>query len=99
MKPGSRVALAHRIYDKVHLFLWAMLAAFAVYFLVFVAPKIPEIRVQAELKQRQEIAEENQAYCAKWQMGPRTAMHNHCLDDLQTLRASIQTQLEADTSF
>jgi len=99
MKPGIRVALAHRIYDEVHLFLWTMLAAFAVYFLVFVAPKIPENRVQAELKQHQEIADENQAYCAKWQMGPGTAMHNDCLDDLQTLRASIQTQLEADTFF
>ena len=86
MRAGRSEALVHKIYDEVQLFLWAMLAAFAIYFAAFVAPKLPELQAQAEFRRLQEIADENQAYCAKWQMGTGRVMHDQCLDDLETAR-------------
>jgi hypothetical protein len=41
----------------------------------------------------QEISKENEGYCAKWQMGVGTKMHDQCTFDLQELRAKVQNRL------
>jgi hypothetical protein len=74
----------------VHLALWATLAAFVVFFLAFIAPGLPEAATRAEALRIQEIAQENEGYCAKWQMGLGTKMHDQCISDLQELRWKIQ---------
>ena len=99
MKPDRTMALVRRVYDEVHLALWAVLTAFVICFAVFVAPKLPEIRAAAERLRLHEIADENEAYCARWRMGMGTPMHNQCLEDLQELRARIETRFADELDF
>jgi hypothetical protein len=98
MKSNGTLTLVQSIYDYVHLALWATLAAFVVFFLAFIAPRLPEAAARAEALRIQEIAQENEGYCAKWQMGPGTKMHDQCILDLQELRSKIQDRL-ADFDF
>jgi len=75
-KSNGTLALVQSIYDYVHLALWATLAAFVVFFLAFIAPKMPEAAARAEALRVQAISEENEDYCSKWKMGPGTKMHD-----------------------
>ena len=93
MKSNGTLTLVQSIYDFVHLTLWATLAAFVVFFLTFIAPRLPETAARAEALRIQEIAQENEEYCAKWQMGLGTKMHDQCILDLQELRSKIQDRL------
>jgi hypothetical protein len=79
--------------------LWAILAAFVVFFLAFIAPRLPEIAARAERLRIQEISQENEDYCAKWQMGLGTKMHNQCILDLQELRLKIQNRFVDQLDF
>jgi hypothetical protein len=92
MKPDRTMALVRRVYHEVHLALWAVLTAFVICFAVFVAPKLPEIQAAAERLRFRHIAEENDAFCAKWGMGRGTSMHSQCLEDVQELRARIENR-------
>ena len=93
-----RIVLVRAICHQVNLALWAMLTAFVLYYAVNVAPKLNELRAGAERRQFQEVAAENEAYCAKWNMRPGSPMHNKCLSDLQELRTRIGNRL-AEESF
>jgi hypothetical protein len=99
MKSNGTLTLVQSIYDYVHLALWATLAAFVVFFLAFIAPRLPEAAARAEALRIQEIAEENEGYCAKWQMGLGTKMHDQCISDLQELRWKVQDRLADRLDF
>ena len=99
IKSNGRLALARSIYDTVHLALWATLAAFVIFFLAFIAPRLPEVAVRAEALRIQEITQENEAYCAKWQMGLGTKMHDQCISDLQELRWKVQNRFAEELDF
>jgi hypothetical protein len=99
MKSNSTLALAQSIYDTVHLALWALLVAFVVFFLAFIAPRLPEAAARAERIRIQEITQENEGYCAKWQMGLGTKMHDQCISDLQELRAKVQNRFADQLDF
>ena len=99
MKSNGTLTLAQSIYDHVHLALWATLAAFVVYFLAFIAPRLPEAAARAEALRILEIAELNEGYCAKWQMGLGTKMHDQCISDLQGLRWKIEDRLADRLDF
>jgi hypothetical protein len=99
MKSNGTLALVQSIYDYVQLALWATLAAFVVFFLAFIAPRLPEAAARAEALRIQEIAKENEGYCAKWQMGPGTKMHDQCIFDLQELRANVQNRFADQLDF
>jgi hypothetical protein len=99
MKSNGTLTLVQSIYDHVHLALWATLAAFVVFFLAFIAPRLPEAAARAEALRIQEIAEENEGYCAKLQMGLGTKMHDQCISDLQELRWKIQGRLADRIDF
>jgi hypothetical protein len=99
MSSERTMKVVRAVYDEVNLALWATAVAFMVYFATFVAPKLPQLRAEVELTRLQQITAENEAYCAKWRMGPTTAMHNECLLDLQQLRANIENQLAEATEF
>ena len=98
-KSNSTPTLAQSIYDYVHLALWAALAAFVLFFLAFIAPRLPEAAARAERLRIQEISQENEDYCAKWQMGLRTKMHDQCILDLQELRWKIQNRFADNLDF
>ena len=99
MKSNGTLTLVQSIYDQVHLALWATLAAFVVFFLTFIAPRLPEAAARAEALRIQEIAQENQGYCAKWQMGLGTKMHDQCVFDLQELRAKVENRIADQLDF
>ena len=99
MKSNGTLTLVQSIYDCVHLALWATLTAFVVFFLAFIAPRLPEGAARAEALRIEEIAEENEGYCAKWQMGLGTKTHDQCILDLQDLRWKIQNRLADRLDF
>jgi hypothetical protein len=99
MRSNGTLAIVQSIYDYVHLALWAILAAFVLFFLAFVAPRLPEITARAERLRIQEISQENEDYCAKWQMGLGTKMHDQCISDLQELRWKAQNRLAERLEF
>jgi hypothetical protein len=99
IKSNGTLAVVQSIYDHVHLALWAILAALVVFFLAFILPKLPEAHARAEALRIQEIAQENEDYCAKWQMGLGTKMHDQCISDLQELRWKAANRLADHLDF
>ena len=99
MKSKGALAIVQSAYDYVHMALWATLLAFVVFFLAFIAPKLPQAVARAEALRIQEITQENEGYCAKFQMGLGTKMHDQCLLDLQELRWKIQDRLADQLDF
>jgi hypothetical protein len=99
IKSNGTLALVRSIYDIVHLALWAILVAFVLFFLAFIAPKLPEAAARAEMLRIQEITQENEEYCAKWQMGLGTKMHDQCISDLQELRWKVQNRFADQLDF
>ena len=99
MKSNGTLTLVQSIYDHVHLALWATLAAFVALFVALTAPRLPEAAARAEALRIQEIAQENERYCARWQMGLGTKMHDQCTSDLHELRWKIQDGLADRLDF
>jgi hypothetical protein len=99
MKSNGTLTLVQSIYDHVHFALWATLAALVTFFLAFTAPRLPEATARAEALRIQDIAQENEGYCARWLMGLGTKMHDQCISDLQELRWKIQDRLAARLDF
>jgi hypothetical protein len=99
LKSNGTLTLVQSIYDCVHLALWATLAAFVVFFLAFIAPRLSETAARAEALRIEEIAQENEGYCAKWQMGLGAKMHDQCISDLQQLRWKIQDRFADRLGF
>ena len=88
-----------KIYDTVHMILWAILVAFVLWFTAFIVPKLPEIRAQAEILQHDEIAAEDNLYCGKLGMGAKTAMYQQCISYLQEYRAKIEQRIANENVF
>jgi hypothetical protein len=95
---GTREIIV-RIYDNVHAALWAGLLAFVAYFIVIVAPKMPEAAATAQRQRDFEISAEHNFYCEKWKMGPGTQAHDQCLLDLQAFRASVERRFADETYY
>jgi hypothetical protein len=93
------LAIARWLYDEVHIALWAIAIVFVFYFIVFIAPKLPEARIRAEAVRAEAINAEDEGYCARWHMGPGTPMHNQCILDLGQYRKSIENHLADENGF
>jgi hypothetical protein len=96
MTAGRTMAVVRVVYHQVEMALWAALTAFVLWFAVFVAPKLPALQAAAERSRIEQIAHEDETYCAKWHMGPESAMHSQCVADLEALRAQIEDQRAAE---
>ena len=99
MKSRGTLAIVQSVYDYVHMALWATLVAFVVFFLAFIVPRMPEAASRAERIRIQEISQENEDYCAKWQMGLATKRHNQCILDLQEFRWKVQNRFADQLDF
>lgn len=99
MNSNRVMAVLRVVHHEVQVALWAALTAFSVYFAVFIAPKLPALHAASEQQRLRDIAAENEAYCAKWSMGPTTAMHNECVADLLHLRAEIENRFAEELDF
>ena len=87
------MVVIRKVYDYVESVLWASLAVFVSYFLIFVVPKLPEIRSRAESIRMLRVSAENSSYCEKWGMKPGSHDHTLCKMDLQELRDKIEQEL------
>jgi hypothetical protein len=99
MKSNGTLAIAQSIYDNVHLALWATLAALVLFFVAFTLPRLSEAAARAEKLRIEEISQENESYCAKWQMGLETKVHDQCISDLQELRWKAQNRSADQLDF
>jgi hypothetical protein len=79
--------------------LWAILAAFVLYFIAFLAPKLPELHARAERIRLQEITAEHESCCAKLNMGRGTPMYDQCILELQAFRAKVELRLADEGDF
>ena len=99
MKKNGPREIIVRIYDNVHAALWAGLLAFVAYFIVIVAPKLPEAAVRAQSHRILEISAEHRFYCEQFKMGPGTPAHDQCILDLQAFRASIERRFADESAW
>ncbi len=99
MNSQKTLAIARLFYDEIHAALWAVAVAFVLYVAVFVVPKLPEARAQAELIRSEQMNAEHEWYCRRWHMEPGTPMHDQCILDLQEFRASIENRIADDNGF
>jgi hypothetical protein len=86
--------LTSKVYDEVHLALWGCAIAFAMFFVVFVAPKLPAAQAKAESQRILRAMAENRQLCERWGLKPGSDAHARCLLDLQKLRTEIRNQTE-----
>lgn len=91
--------IVHRIYDAVHVALWAGLCAAVLVFLIVVAPQMPNLQAAAETKRLLEVAAENEHYCENWGMLAGSTKHAQCILDLQDLRAKIKLRIAEESDM
>jgi len=73
--------------------------AFALYVVVVVLPKLPELRNRAEVLRIQEINGENEHYCWKLHMGSGTPMHDECILTIVQLRNDVEKRIAGENEF
>jgi hypothetical protein len=87
-----------RIFGIVHVALWSLLTAVALY-LVLSIPRMSAAQLAAAHQRALNIAEENRRYCEKWGMAPGTHEHTLCTLDLQELRSRIEQRIADDLAL
>jgi hypothetical protein len=88
-----------RLHTDVSTALWAGLTAVLVFFAVFTLPHIEQNQASYRAAKAAEISAENDVYCRHWNFVPGTDVYRSCLDDLQTLRRSIEKRTLEDYEF
>jgi len=99
MNANKTMTFVRKSYDNVHMALWAILAAFVLYFIIFVAPNVSEAREQAARLRLQEIAAEYNQFCQKWGMAAGTSADPQCVLDLQAFRAGVEKRMADENEF
>ena len=90
--------IIRRVYDTVHMGVWALLVAGTV-FLLLQIPRMREARAIAEAQRLQQIAEENRSYCEKWGMPAGSHEHVICTMDLSHIRKEVEQRIADDSNF
>ncbi len=88
-----------RIYDNVEAALWTLLIIFLIYFITFLVPKMPQVWARNERIRVQEIAAEQEAYCAKLGIEPGTAKYAQCLLVLSDFRSKIEKRIAEENEL
>lgn len=70
-----------------------------IFFTAFTFPHIRENQKAYRAAETAAISAENDAYCRQWRFAPGTVLYRSCLDDLITLRASVQKRLADEYEF
>ena len=98
MSPRETSTL-HRLYDAVHMVLWATLSAAVIMFLVFVLPKLPEARMQAQVQRELALEAEEAMYCEKWGQHAGMPQFSACTIDVRTIRSNALKRRADDMDF
>jgi hypothetical protein len=99
MKSKKLLEVVRHTYDYVETALWALLIAVVIFFVVVVVPRLPEMAARYQTIRMQEIAAENEIYCAKLGMQRSTEKFSECLLVLGEFRSTIQKRIEDEQSF
>jgi hypothetical protein len=89
--------MIRRVRDTVHMALWALLVAGAVFLLLI--PQMRDARAIADAKRALEISQENKRYCEKWGMPSGTHEHIICTMDLDAIRAEVERRIVEENQF
>jgi hypothetical protein len=84
------------LYDTVHMALWSLVIASAIFFCMFALPRMPQLRADFQAKRILELQAENRSYCEKWGFAHGTQKHAACIIDLEELRAKIDQRASAE---
>jgi hypothetical protein len=87
------------LYQEINRALWASLTAFLIFFVAFVLPGLRAHQADYQAALSSEISADADYYCRRFSFLPGTIAYRSCLDDLQSLRASVQKRLNADYDF
>lgn len=99
MKKNNLRQIIVRAYDIVESALWALLAATAIYFGVFILPNIPSIRAQIVDARAKEVAAEQAYYCDRLGMPIAAQKYNECLLVLGEFRKRVERQVDQEYDF
>jgi hypothetical protein len=91
--------LIRHLHFEINLALWSGLVAFLIMFTVFVAPNLRAYQAAYEAVRASEISSENDMYCRRWNFIAGTNAYRSCLDDLHTLRKSIENEAATENVF
>ncbi len=97
--PEKWMLLVRRLQFETNLLLWSGLIAFLVTFGLFLGPNIRAYQAAFEAVRASELSSENDMYCRRWNFVPGTNAYRSCLDDLHTLRKSIENRAAAENDF
>ena len=99
MTPNKILGKLRGIYHDIELALWSLLMTSLIFFLVFVVPKLPEIRARMEGIRAEEITAENADYCEKLQLPAGTQKYDRCLLILGEFRLKVEKRIAAENDF
>ena len=94
----SAWTIIHRVYNTVHMALWALAVAITVLLLLHI-PQMRDARAIAEAQRAQEISQENKLHCEKWGMRSGTHEHLICTMDLDAIRAKVEQRIADESNF
>ena len=78
---------------------WALLAAFVIYFAVFMIPNMSNIRANFERVRIQEIANENASTCERLGFKRSTAEFGRCLLEIGDFRAKVENRIVGEVDW
>lgn len=99
MKSGKNRQRVGHIYECVETMLWSLMVASIAYFVVFILPKVPEIRASTASNRAEEIAAENAGLCEKLGMKPSTREHQDCLIEVGAFRLKVEQRVDDEYNF
>ena len=79
--------------------LWSLMVASIAYFVVFILPKVPEIRANIASNRAEEIAAENAGLCERLGVKPRKLEHEHCLIEVGAFRLKVEQRVDDEYDF
>src|SRR5512142_2799172 len=91
--------LVRHLHFETNLLLWSGLIAFLVIFGLFLEPNIRAYQAAFEAVRSSELSSENDMYCRRWNFVRGTNAYRSCLDDLHSLRKSIEKRAAAENDF
>jgi hypothetical protein len=104
--PGKRLAMSknwmpliRRLHFEIHLAFCSGMVALLIMFALFVAPNIRAYQAAYEAVRASELSSENDMYCRRWNFIAGTNAYRSCLDDLHTLRKSIENRAADENDF
>jgi hypothetical protein len=99
MKSSKILEIIASVHHNMELALWAVLAAFVIYFGVFIVPKFPAIAARHQRIRAQEIAAENASLCKKFDRKTGTEKYNQCLLDVGAFRFKVEKRIYDERDF